>query len=125
MSSFLVSHTSIRAIVTHIMSQPNLCQYLPRVLQDAEKLGEAMTSVNERAYSARYSHEKVSHETYVHRETCINRMAVFKSLRCWLYQSSVDHVAQSLVVKTLRKVSSAMAIGIVEDSPEYSAEAWD
>ena len=138
MSAFMVEDKTINKIVTKLAYDRNGdwikrkvldCGYDVNSLQDRQKLGWDMFSLNIRSVNQRYDDHPADTFRPLNYKFALEgnytKIHVLKALKCWLYQSCEGDCDQSPLYKLMDEIANAWAYNIVSDMPEYdTAQAW-
>jgi len=126
MSAFMVSDNTINRILSQItVDDAGRCLGRFAELSIVE-LGEKMLKMNEEALFQRYGDkapvEKIKLKTT---DTQCSKIQALKSLRCLLYQCSEGKVPETVLFKSLEKLSDRWALSIINDLDDYANAEWD
>lgn len=116
MSSFIVSNKSIHAIVTKFI------QKMPgnKFSYDAEKLGQALLTMNTDAVNVRYPKDKVKCEKYKYSSVFVNDLAAYKVVSCYIYQcSESDEIMGSDLYEAVEQLKSILADSLISRIPGF------
>lgn len=128
MSSFLVTDTSINAIVTCLCA-PNNVHLLPDFHvhsdDDRQLLATQLKDLNIKALMERYPTHEHNYSPISYRNTPMSNIAVFKLINCFICQCSEGHIPDTELYKSVDTAGSKLAEKIVLKLPEYDAASWN
>ena len=141
MSAFVVSDITITKILSAIYcdhaTHPAASDYFLEKhnvkrgsLSEVEALGRKLLGMNQAAVNHRYNDdEAMPHYEFTPIWPCsTNRKALlvgaYKAIRCLIYQCSEGDVPEWDLFKFLEELGTRLAMGIVNELPEYDAADW-
>ncbi len=142
MSAFIVEDETINNIVSHFRHRTLEDQYYyPRRIlsnlgydlgtaEGREKLARDMFALNVEAVNQRYGEGEAEkfrplNFQYQHIALPISNIQAIKTLSCWHYQCCEGDIPEtSALYKAMQEVKAAMAMEIVQHSPEWEAAKW-
>ena len=133
MSAFIVEDKTINRVVSHLeWDRDGQAWTMHRLEKEglpiiSDELGQAMFALNVEAVEQRYGEGEAKefrdlNYRYSPQNAKIHQ--VLKSLRCWIYQCSEGSVPETPLFQIMDEYSSALALIIVSDMPEYERANW-
>lgn len=131
MSCFFVGRATVDAVCTLIASAG------PTSVDELNRLGRAIWNMNADAFEARYGYEKGSGNAeamadlptmraeaaaYTYNPRSEPIAALYKSLRCLLYQCAEGSVDETQLYRTLDTIATRLTY--LSETPEYEAAPW-
>ena len=105
----------------------NQSQEVPRINPvNNQTLFFIMEKMNAQALNARYGDPILENvNAYpANAKRSENMAALYKSLKCYLYQCTEGEVPESELYKAIENISTTLAQYIISDLPEYELAAW-
>lgn len=131
MSAYIVDDETINRIVSFLATDRDAKYQIDRLAidlstQKAQSIfGRKLFRMNCAAVQHRYHQDKPDRDNYWFQyELCPNRMQVYKSIQCFLYQCSEGNVPDSELFKKMEDIKAWLAENIISALPEYDKAAW-
>tara|TARA_R110002110_G_C12885700_1_gene663283 strand:- start:79 stop:492 length:414 start_codon:yes stop_codon:yes gene_type:complete len=135
MSTFIVSEKTLYKVMRAIeVASKNMfnVKLKDELQKNPKKVFYMLNNLNQSAYNYRYN-EGFKEPSYIYNandyyksraSNCFNKIDLFKSLQCFIYQCSEGTVVKKKLFKTIDIISNCLASYIISELPEYEKAAW-